>query len=343
MGQLMIDHLKTRLDQFPRHRFAHLPTPIERLPWTSQRHGIEVYVKRDDCTGLGLGGNKTRKLEFLLADAKKNGADIVLTAGGLQSNHARQTAVAAAKLGLRALLVLQSIPEQNDPAYQQSGNMLLNRLAGADIEFLAADDNMEEHLQDHAARLARRGHKPYVVPVGGSNALGSLGYADCACEILMQSEAMGIAFSHVVLATGSCGTQAGLIAGFEALNTEMSVLGIAVSPGEGQSFRRAHTQALALQTLSLVADKRRALRQPAVVLDGYHGGGYGRADAPTLQAVEQLAQKEGLYLDPVYSGKAMRGMLDLLQQGFFPAGSRLLFLHTGGVPAVFAYAPIMAP
>ncbi|MCC7271547.1 MAG: D-cysteine desulfhydrase [Alphaproteobacteria bacterium] len=325
-----------QIARFPRLRFAHLPTPLERLDrLTAALGGPTLWIKRDDCTGLGLGGNKTRKLEFLLADAKAQGADTLLTVGAVQSNHARQTAAAAARYGFACDLVLENRIADTDAAYRSSGNVLLDRLYGARLHEFPPGTDIAQALKDTAAAVKARGGRPYVIPGGGSNPVGALGYANFAVELLAQATEMGLRIDHLVHATGSSGTQAGILAGLEGLRAGIPVLGITVrQPREKQE---AMVHALAEETAELLGVKGAVARAAVVANSDYVGAGYGVPTAGMLAALKLLAREEGILLDPVYSGKGMDGLIDLVRKGRFRGDENVVFLHTGGQAGLFAY------
>jgi L-cysteate sulfo-lyase len=324
------------IDRFPRVSLGHFPTPLEPMP-NLERHlgGPRLWVKRDDCTGLGGGGNKVRKLEFLLADARAKGADCVITIGALQSNHARQTAAACAKLGIECHLILRrGVPLDTD-AYNASGNVLLNGLFGARVTVIAREASREREMEALARRLRAEGRRPYCIPLGGTDAIGDLGYAECARELLGQCAAAGVGPTHVVVATGTGGTQAGLVAGLQVLGSRTRVVGISVEGREAQQaetvFRHAAAAAQALGDASPLP------REAVEVLGGYFGPGYGLPCPEMEGALRLAARREGLLLDPVYTGKAMAGLIGLARGGRFTAGDTVVFLHTGGLPGLFAY------
>jgi L-cysteate sulfo-lyase len=287
---------------------------------------------------LALGGNKTRKLEFLMAEALEAGADSVITAGGVQSNHVRQTAAAAAKLGLAAHLVLtRNVPWDKD-GYDRTGNILLDRLLGAEIRILPAGSDRAAAMDELAADLRAAGARPYVIPLGGSNATGALGYVACAQELLTQAEALSGGLDTIVLASSSGGSQAGLIVGLTALGHPARVIGIEVDDDrEGVAAAVRHVAAATAERLGLDADE--AVSRVEVVA-GYGGAGYGLPTPEMRRAVELAARREGLLLDPVYSGKAMAGLIGLIAEGRFGPDDRVVFLHSGGTPALFAYRSV---
>ena len=325
-----------QLARFPRLRFAHLPTPLERLDRLSAAlGGPTIWIKRDDCTGLGLGGNKTRKLEFLLGDARAQGADTLLTVGAIQSNHARQTAAIAARAGMACELVLENRIADADENYRTSGNILLDKLFGARLHEFPAGTDVNAMLQDAAEAVRRRGGKPYVIPGGGSNPVGALGYVDCALELVAQATRMDLRIDHVVHATGSSGTQAGLVAGLEGLRSGIPVMGITVrQPRERQE---AMVHVLAEATADHLGIKGAVPRAAVMANSDYVGAGYGIPTPGMLAAIKMLAREEGILLDPVYSGKAMDGLIDLVRKGVYRKGENVVFIHTGGQVGLFAY------
>jgi L-cysteate sulfo-lyase len=322
------------LSRFPRIALTRLPTPIEPLLRLSAHlGGPTLYVKRDDLTGLGLGGNKLRKLEFLLGEARAQGADVVLTVGALQSNHARQTAAACARLGLDCELILRRGSHTGE-AYLHSGNLLLDRLFGARLHLLQAQESREERMAVRAEALRAEGRRPYCISVGGSCGLGNLGYAACAEEILAQSAEMQMPFDAVVVATGSGGTQGGLVAGMTLL-AGAPVIGMAV---EGmRAEQEALASAQAMEALRLIGREDAGLDGAVVVMDDFVGPGYARPTESMREALSLAARFEGLVLDPVYTGKAFAGFIALARSGRFDRRQSLLFVHTGGAPGLFGY------
>ena len=324
------------LGRYPRTPLAHLPTPLEPLPRLSEAlGGPRLYVKRDDATGLALGGNKTRKLEFLMAEAQAEGADCIITAGGVQSNHVRQSAAAAAKLGLACELVLNRNVPWEDPLYDRTGNVLLDRLLGAKVHIHPAGTDRDAAMEELAAGLRTRGRRPYIIPVGGSNPLGSLGYVSAALELAGQAEELAIGVDYIIHGCSSGGTHAGLACGLAALGHPAKLRGIDVDgdPALAEEVVRPLTGALAN---FLALDEAAALAQVAVV-PGYAGDGYGLPTEAMLEAVAMAARCEGLILDPVYTGKAMAGLIGLIRTGVIEKDATVVFIHSGGMPALFAY------
>ena len=325
-----------QLSSFPRVALAHLPTPLEALPRLSEAlGGPEIWVKRDDATGLALGGNKTRKLEFLMAAARAEEADTIITAGGLQSNHVRQTAAAAARLGLACELVLNRNVPGVEAGYDQTGNIQLDRLLGARVHIHPAGTDRDAEMAALATRLRAQGRRPYNIPLGGSNPLGSLGYLVAAREMAQQASAQGWWFDHLLHACSSGGTHAGLAAGLAALDHGATLLGIDVD-GAGD-LEESLLRPLAKATAELVGIDPAGATSRVRLVPGYAGPGYGIATAAMCEAVSLAARLEGLILDPVYSGKAMAALIAMARSGEIPRSAQVVFLHSGGMPALFAY------
>lgn len=325
------------LSRFPRVSLAHLPTPLEFLPrLTEHLGGPNIYVKRDDCTGLGTGGNKTRKLEFLMADAVANNADVIITQGAVQSNHARQTAAAACKMGMACELVFEKrVTDASDP-YLNSGNVLLDRIFGANLRDVEKGTDMDAAMESVAAELRDAGKTPYIIPGGGSNRIGALGYVDCALEFMAQAKDQGFVIDHVVHATGSAGTQAGLIVGIRASGADIPLLGIGVNAP--QDVQEEKVYKLAVETAEYVGSPGAVSREDIVANCDYVGEGYGIPTKEMNDAVMLLARLEGLLFDPVYSGKGLAGMIDLVGKGYFGDARNIIFIHTGGSAGLFGYS-----
>jgi L-cysteate sulfo-lyase len=318
---------------------AHLPTPLEPLERLSRElGGPRIWVKRDDCTGLAGGGNKTRKLEFLLGDALDGGADTVMTAGAVQSNHARQTAAACARLGMGCELFLkESVPGRGE-SYRRSGNVLLDRILGAKVHILPSTSNAETAMEERAVALRKEGRRSYAIPVGGSNAVGALGYVECASELSAQADGMGFVIDTIVHASASHGTPAGLAVGLGVSAPRARLLGVAVS-GSAQRAR-ANVELIAAATCEHLGSPPRLTE--IEVDDRFVGEGYGIPTPEGLAAIRLLARLEGLLLDPVYTGKAMAGLVAMIREGRFSDEQNVVFLHTGGWPALFAYEEELA-
>jgi L-cysteate sulfo-lyase len=336
MEQSLCKDLSLTLAKFPKVRLGHLPTPLEPMDRLSEiLGGPRLWVKRDDCTGLSSGGNKTRKLEFLMADAQSKGADTIITQGATQSNHARQTTAAAAKLGMECHILLEDRTGSNDNNYILNGNVLLDRLHGASVSKRSGGADMNLEMQDFADTLTEKGKKPYIIPGGGSNPIGALGYVNCARELTEQASEIGLKIDALVHATGSAGTQAGLVAGLAAIQSSIHLLGIGVrAPKDKQEqmvFDLAQKTADYLDTgIEIERDKVRAICD-------YVGAGYGLPTDGMIKAVKLLAQSEGLLFDPVYSGKGLDGLIDQIKKGYFAGMDNVVFLHTGGSAALFGY------
>ena len=316
---------------------AHLPTPLEHMPRLSEHlGGPEIHVKRDDCTGLATGGNKTRKLEFVMADALEREADTVVTVGAVQSNHVRQTAAAACKLGLRCEVLLEHRIENPTETYARSGNVFLDKLYGAIIREYPAGTDFDKAMQEVADEVKASGRSPYIIPGGASDRVGALGYVNCAMELLGQSNEQGLIIDHLVTATGSAGTHAGLIVGLKAMRSDMPLLGIGVNAPKDIQEQRVFD--LACDTADYIGAKGVVSRGDIVANCDYIGDGYGVPTKSMNDAVLLLARLEGLLFDPVYSGKALAGMIDLVTSGYFEGAKNIVFLHTGGSAALFAYA-----
>ncbi|MDL2398926.1 D-cysteine desulfhydrase [Rhizobium mayense] len=330
------------LARFPRIHLAHLPTPLERLDRLSHElGGPEIWIKRDDCTGLSTGGNKTRKLEFLMAEALAQGADTVITQGATQSNHARQTAAAAAKLGMTCRILLEDRTGSNDPNYNYNGNVLLDHLHGATTDKRPGGSDMQAEMEKLADKLRSEGRNVYVIPGGGSNPTGALGYVNCAFELVAQADDRGLVIDHIVTATGSAGTHAGLITGLKAINAPIPLLGMGVrAPKEKQEESVFN---LAVRTAEKLGCPGVVRREDVVADCNYVGAGYGVPGTDTLEAIAMFAKYEAILLDPVYSGKAAAGLIDYCRKGRFKAGERIVFLHTGGSAALFGYDSILSP
>ena len=324
------------LDQFPRLRLGHWPTPLEPMNrLRKQFDAPRLYIKRDDCTGLASGGSKTRKLEFLLGEAMRQGADTLLTHGAVQSNHVRQTAAAAAFTGMQCEAVLERRVENPPQEYAGSGNVFLDELFGTRLRYVPSGSAMDDELEKLAGQLRAAGRKPYVIPGGGSNALGSLGYVDCVLELQQQCAAQGVRKPHLVHATGSAGTQAGLVAGIHAMGLSWPVTGIGVRAAREVQEARVH--GLANRVLKLLGVSTELPRHKVVADDSFVGAGYGLPTDGMVEAVQTLARAEGILLDPVYTGKGMAGMISMLRNGKFMPDEDVIFVHTGGSAALFGY------
>ncbi|MEI6486472.1 MAG: D-cysteine desulfhydrase [Sphingomonadales bacterium] len=324
------------LARFPRRRYTPGFTPLEAMPRLSALlGGAELWIKRDDLLGLAGGGNKTRKLEFLVADALAQGADTLVTVGAPQSNHCRLTLAAAAKEGLKCHLVIEErVPGSYSPD-ALGNNLLFDLMGAASVRMVKAGTDLAAELAAEAATVTAAGGKPYVIVGGGSSPLGALGYAACAQEIMDQAFDQGVAFDRIVVASGSAGTHSGLVAGLVALNAGIPVTGINVRRPRAE--QEANVLKLAIGTAALLGTPA-PVAEDIVALDDWVGPGYSLPTPAMVEAVRLLARQEGILLDPVYSGKAMSGLIALVRGGTFAKGQRVLFLHTGGSPSLSAFA-----
>ena len=328
------------LAQFPRRRYTTYETPIEKLNnFQKAIDGPNIYMKRDDLLGLTSGGNKTRKLEFLMADALSMGADTILTCGAVQSNHCRLTLAAAVKEGLKCQLILEERVKDSYNPDASGNNFLFNLLGVEEVYVVPGGSNMLEELEKLADKLRAEGRKPYVIPGGGSNPIGSLGYVSCAQEIMGQLHDMGLNINHIVTPSGSAGTHAGLIAGFEGTNCNIPITGISVNRPKDVQENVVH--GLAQKVWEKLGIKEELAKDLIQVRDDFVGPGYSLPTDGMVEAVNLMAKTEGILLDPVYSGKAMAGLIGLVREGNFKKDDNILFLHTGGSPALYAYIPVI--
>ncbi len=327
------------LDKFPQLSLAHLPTPFEAWPKLGAELGLSnLYAKRDDCTGFAGGGNKSRKLEFLIGEAVAQGADTLLTVGATQSNHCRQSVAAARKAGLDPHIVLVHQVPIEEPSYCNGGNVLLDHLLDATIYGVDTPGKAPEFIAQLLGEMKEAGRKVCFMPPGGSTPIGCLGYVNCAMEIKAQAEAMDVALDHVVLANSSAGTHAGLLAGFAALGLSTKVHGINVYNSDAAKTEE-ETQQLTNQTLELIGHS--GAEFSVDVHGDYLGDGYGIPTAGCLEALQMVAQTEAVFLDPVYTGKAMAGLIAMAKAGSFGEGESVTFLHTGGFPGLLAYSDVL--
>ncbi len=321
------------LDKFGRIKLGHFPTPIEFLKNISEDlDGPEIYIKRDDCTGLASGGNKTRKLEFLMSDVLQNNVNLVVTVGAVQSNHARQTAAACAILGIKCLIILEQRLEKAPDSYMKSGNVFLNKLFGAEILFCPKDLNVDEYAKKIIQEKEKGNIKCYFIPVGGSNYIGELGYIECIREIAEYDK--NKIFTHIILASGSGGTHSGSIVGKKYYDYKAKILGISVKDKKlNQENKVYNLVQSACKFISCPVPDR----GDVIVFDDYVGEGYGVPTEGMKKALKIMAQREAILLDPVYSGKAFDGLLDLIRKNYFDKSDKILFIHTGGSFSLPAY------
>ena len=328
------------IGRFPRIRLGHTPTPLDAAPNLGAALGVELWIKRDDCTGLALGGNKVRQLEFYLGEAEARGADTVLITGAVQSNFVRLAAAGARQLGMDIHIQLEERVDDADDLYRASGNVLLDRLLGATLHsFPAGEDEAaaDAALERLAESLADEGRKPYVIHLGVDHPpLGGLGYVLAANEVMEQARARGFGFDAAVCASGSALTHAGTLVGMRAIGEQMPVYGICVR--RDVSLQRPRVAKRAAELAAMVDRTDIVLGESDVdVSDEVHAPGYGKLNDAIREAVSMAARLEALLLDPVYTGKAMAGLIAHVRSGRIRTGSRVLFLHTGGLPAIFAY------
>ena len=332
------------LEHFERYPLTFGPTPIEKLNRLSQHLGgdVEIYAKRDDCnSGLAFGGNKIRKLEYIIPDAIACNADTLVTIGGVQSNHTRQVAAVAAKLGMKCRLVQESWVPFEDAVYDRVGNILMSRVMGAEIEFVddGFDIGIRESWRRALADVEARGGKPYAIPAGASvHRLGGLGYVGFAEEVRSQEREMGVSFDYIIVCTVTGSTHAGMVVGFAKDGRAERVIGIDASATPQQT--RAQVLDIATNTAELVKLAREIRADEIVLLEDYAYPAYGVPSPETNAAIRLTARLEGMMTDPVYEGKSMQGLIDLVQKGFFPKGSKVLYAHLGGVPAINGYSYI---
>lgn len=327
-----------RIDSLPRFPLAHLPTPLEELKALSRElTGPNILIKRDDQTGLALGGNKTRKLEFLLGAALAKGADALITLGAVQSNHCRQTAAAAAKAGLRCELILNGKKPE-----QANGNLLLNEILGANLHWIERSQRAVK-LQELDAQLRAQGRKPYLIPVGGSNGVGATGYVVAMLELAEQLRASGRRLDHLLFGTSSGGTQAGIILGARIMGFRGQLHGLSIDKNDPEHFEyETEVAQIANDCAEYIGSDVRVTRDDVKVVYGYKGEGYGVVGDLERDAIRLMARSEGIVLDPVYAGRAFGALVDLIRKKVFKLGETILFWHTGGAPALFAYAKELA-
>jgi 1-aminocyclopropane-1-carboxylate deaminase len=334
-----------RLDDFPRKPLLFGPSPVHRLERLGAHLGgaVHLWAKRDDCnSGLAFGGNKTRKLEYLVADALAKGCDTLVSIGGVQSNHTRQVAAVAAHSGMRAVLVQESWVDWPDVVYDRVGNIQLSRIMGADVRLVQAGFGIgfKESWEQALADVEAGGGKPYPIPAGASDhELGGLGFARWAQEVAAQERELGVFFDTIVVCSVTGSTHAGMVAGFAAQETERRVIGIDGSAKPAETL--AQVSRIARATAELI-EAGRDLRDDELILDDrYHAGTYGIPDEQTLEAIRTAGRLEGMLTDPVYEGKSMAGMIDLVSRGEIEPGSNVLYAHLGGQPALSAYAGVV--
>jgi len=321
------------LEKFQRIKLGHFPTPIEHLKnITKYLGGPNIFIKRDDCTGLATGGNKTRKLEFLIPDAIKNKAELIVTVGAVQSNHARQTAAACTLMGLKCLIVLEQRLKDPPESYMKSGNVFLDKLFGAEVKVCPKNEDVSEYSEKLIKDIKSTGTNVYFIPGGGSNPVGALGYVECLNEILKENKKYN--FSQIIHATGSAGTQAGLLAGKKYFNFNIPITGICIRHKKDIQVDKVYSEAKKTceKLQCSILDK-----SDVIVYDEYIGPGYGEPTKSMIEATKLMARKEAILLDPVYSGKAFAGLIGLINNKQFTKNDNVLFIHTGGAVSLSAY------
>jgi len=329
------EYVVKKLSALPRIRLANLPTPLQELPNLSRfLGGPRIFVKRDDMTGLAFGGNKTRKLEYLMGDALNRKADYIVTGAGFQSNWCTQSACAARKLGMKIALIKKG-PKDGYDSEDYDGNHLLHFLCGSDIQ-VVRPENFEKTAQETMEKLSKAGHRPYLIPLAGSIPPGVAGYVNAMLELLQQAVDMGVEIDYLVHTTGSGGTQAGLIIGAKALSTGIKIIGVANGSWQKEEQSKNISRVLG-EALSFLELDLKITGEDIVIYDQYAGGGYGFMTQPKAEAIKILAESEGLFLDPVYTCVAMACLIDLCRKGFFRPDDVVVFLHTGGQAALFPY------
>jgi len=328
-------NIKKKLKSFPRRNYVLSPSPLEKMVNISKDYKVDIWVKREDTVGPAGGGNKTRKLEFLLADALNKDCDSLITSGSFQSNQVRQSAGVAAKEGMQAHLVLRLPEHSMDKQYMTNGNVFLCQLLGAKIYQVNFECDREAYMQNVAKTLSEKSLKPYIVPFGGTNALSTLGAVDLGVEAAEQALSLGFEFDYTVLASGSGGTVAGVAIAYHALGIKGKVLGIEVL--SDNKWASEKVTKIIDETGALIGMHEKIKSSDFSIIQGYAGDGYGLPTAGMKKALQLIAQREGLLLDPVYTGKAMAGLLDLISKQYIPPGAKVLFIHTGGSQALFAY------
>jgi len=321
------------LEKFERIKLGHFPTPIEHLKnITKYLNGPNIFIKRDDCTGLATGGNKTRKLEFLIPDAIKNKAELVVTVGAVQSNHARQTAAACALMGLKCLIILEQRIKDPPESYMKSGNVFLNKLFGAEVKICPRNEDILKYSEKLIKDIKSKGTNVYFIPGGGSNAIGALGYVECLNEIIKENNKYN--FTQIIHATGSSGTQAGLLAGKKYFDCNIPVTGICIRHKKDTQVDKVYIEA------KKTCEKLRCSildKSDVILYDEYIGSGYGEPTESMIEATNLLAKKEAILLDPVYSGKGFAGLIGLIRNKKFTKDDNVLFIHTGGAVSLSAY------
>ena len=328
------------LAKYSRKRYIYGESPIEYMANLSERlGGPNIYIKRDDKLNLSVGGNKVRKLEFLMADALEQNADTIITCGAVQSNHCALTLSAAVKERLKCQLVLEERVLNSYNTEANGNNFLYHLLGVEDIRVVKGGTDMMAEMEKLGEELRAKGRKPYIIPGGGSNAIGALGYISCAQEILKQSFDMSLNIDKIVVTSGSGGTHAGLLAGIVGMNANIPVIGIGINKKKDIQSDVIFTKAN--EVAKTIGIQNEIKMEDIIVIDDYIGGGYSIPTDAMIEAVQMVAREEAILLDPVYTGKAMSGLIDLVRTGYFKKGENILFIHTGGSSALFAYTDVL--
>lgn len=322
------------LRKYPKLTLVNKPTEIQYLSVLSNRYNLNIYIKREDLNGIGFGGNKIRKLEFLLGEAKSKNATHILTLGAIQSNHARLTAITSRMMGFEVELFLKESVDIQKESYQENGNIVLNQIVDCKMHRIPNDDKMMDKINQRMEEIRQEGGNPYFIPVGGSNSVGNLGYIDCYLEILEQQKEMDITFDYIATASGSGGTHGGLLLGSELTDTSCQIKAYNVQPEHEELL--SHTIEICNETLQFMGYKN--LDKKKVDLNSkYSGHAYGFPEVEHLEMLKGLASQTGIFLDPVYTAKAFTGLIREIEEGSYPKNANVLFIHTGGTPGIFAY------
>jgi L-cysteate sulfo-lyase len=323
------------LKKYPKVKLIENPSPIHHLQRISKVVGVDIYIKRDDLFSVGFGGNKLRKLEYLLGDAKKRGATHIFTIGAIQSNHARMTAIAAKMFGFEIELFLKKSVPVTEKSYFENGNIILNNIVNATIHEVQDNASAYKAVEERKLALKKEGGKAYIIPIGGSNALGTLGYVDCYFEILKQENELGVKFDLISTASGSGGTHGGLIVANVLSNVKTNIKAYNVEPDQGQLA--AQTLKIANDALKLCESRVSLFNSDILLSNQYAGNAYGIPEDYHIETIKFLAKHEGIFLDPVYTSKAFTGLLMDIQNNVIKKGDKVLYIHTGGMPGIFAY------
>lgn len=327
--------IRISLKKYPKVKLIENPSPIHHLQRVSKALGVDIYIKRDDLFSVGFGGNKLRKLEYLLGDAKKKGATHIFTIGAIQSNHARMTAIAAKMFGFEIELFLKKSVPVNEKSYFENGNIILNNIVDATIHEVQDNASAYKAVDERKSILEKEGEKPYIIPIGGSNGIGTLGYVDCYFEILKQQSQLGLKFDLISTASGSGGTHGGLIVANVLSDVKTKIKAYNVEPDQGQLA--AHTLKIANEALDLCGSRVTLLNSDINLTNQYAGNAYGIPEDYHIDTIKFLAKHEGIFLDPVYTSKAFTGLIMDIQNNVIKKGEKVLYIHTGGIPGIFAY------